>query len=232
MRGPNRRRTQPMQTRTTKRPTRAALLCAVVMLGVFGTHTAADAQVYQPYWTARPVVDDSPALGGAVGFGDSMFRFAGHARFSITSASDLGLELVFDNFEDDVGDDTHLFGGGLDYKYLVVADGARLPFDLAAQACVGMEWGDGLSLLTVPFGFLGSKSILLADDGREITPFGGAYVVIEHTSVDGPGDNDDTDVSAEIRLGTAFQIAGQKRAYAALHLGNGTMFFLGFSVGL
>jgi len=201
------------------------------MLGVFGGQEAARAQVYQPYWTARPVTDESPALGGAVGFGDNMFRFAGHARFNISSASDLGLELVFDNFEDDIGDDTNYFGGGLDYKYLVIPEGERLPFDLAAQAGVGMEWGSDTSQLMVPFGFLGSKSIAV-DDGREITPFAGAYVVIENTSFDAPGTSDDTDVNAEIRIGAAFQIANSTRAYAALHVGNGTMFFLGFSVGL
>jgi hypothetical protein len=206
------------------------MACLLALVGATVGQEAARAQVYQPYWTARPVPTDSPALGGAVGFGDEMFRFAGHARFNISSASDLGLELVFDNFDSDFGDDTNYFGGGVDYKYLVVAEGERLPFDLAAQACLGMEWGSDTSQLVVPFGFLGSKSIPV-DDERNVTPFAGAYVVIENTSFDAPVD-DDTDVNAEIRLGAAFQVTGLTHAYAALHFGNGTMFFLGVSVGL
>ncbi len=188
---------------------------------------SSQAQVYQPYWTARPVPDDSPAMGAAVGFGDDMFRIAGHGRFSMTSVSDLGLELVFDNFEDEIGDDSQLFGFGGDFKYMVIAEGERLPFDLAAQGCFGMEFGDGdFSSMTIPLGMLGSKSIPIDDGRREITPFAGAYVLIEDTNVS------DADLDAEIRFGSAFQIAGRTHAFAALHAGNGTMFFLGFTAGL
>ena len=211
---------------------RAALAALLGIAGVLGWQATAQAQVYQPYWNARPVSDDSPALGGAVGFGDSMFRIAGHARFNMTSASDLGLELVFDDFEDDTGDDSQLFGFGGDFKYLIVGEGDRLPFDLAAQGCFGMEFGDGVKDLIVPFGVLGSKSITV-DEDRKITPFAGAYIVIDHTTVDVPGgDASDTDADVEIRFGSAFQLAGQTHAFAALHVGNGTMFFLGFTAGL
>lgn len=222
-----------MQNRTANtRSTRALLVGSLALLGVMGIHETALAQVYQPYWTARPVDTDSPALGGAVGFGDDMFRFAGHARFNISSASDLGLELVFDNFDTDF-DDTHYYGGGLGFKYLAVAQGERLPFDLAAQACFGMEWGNDTTQMVVPFGFLGSKSIAVdEDDGRLLTPFTSAYVVVEHTSYDAAGVDDDTDVNVEIRLGAAFEVAARTNVYAALHIGNGTMFFLGFSAGL
>jgi hypothetical protein len=217
-----------MHTRTAKN--RLTLIGVLALLGVLAGQEAARAQVYQPYFSARPVDTDSPALGGAVGFGEDMFRLAGHARFNITSSSDLGLELVFDNFDTDF-DDTHYYGGGLDFKYLAVAQGDRLPFDFAVQACVGMEWGNDTSQLTVPFGFLGSKSIAMNEDG-ELTPFASAYVVVEHTSFDAAGVDDDTDVNVEIRLGAAYEVATRSHVYAALHFGNGTMFFLGFSAGL
>jgi hypothetical protein len=220
-----------MQARTANtRWTRLALVVCLALAGVLGGQEAR-AQAYQPYWTARPVSEESPALGGAVGFGDDMFRFAGHGRFSVSSASDLGIELVFDNFDNDTGDDTKFYGGGVDYKYLVVPQGERLPFDLAAQACLGMKWGSDTSQLIAPFGFLGSKSIAV-DDGRNVTPFAGAYVVVERVAFDAPGVNDDTDVNVEIRLGAAFEVASHTNVYAALHVGNGTMFFLGFSAGL
>jgi hypothetical protein len=209
---------------------RALLVTTVLVLGWQGVATA---QVYQPYWNARAVSDDSPALGAVVGFGDDMFRLAGHARFNMTSMSDLGLEIVFDNVEDEIGDDSQFFGGGLDYKYTVVGEGERLPFDLAAQACAGMEWGDDVRTLTVPFGFLGSKSIAVDDGGRMVTPYLGFYFIIDHVTVDVPGgDSSDTDVDAEIRFGSAFQVVGQTHAYAGLNIGAGTMFFLGFTAGL
>jgi hypothetical protein len=212
-----------------KRAAGATLLFTAIGLGM---HGVARAQVYQPGWTARPVPDESPALGAAVGFGDNMFRIAGHARFSMTSASDLGLELVFDNFEDDIGDDSQRFGFGGDYKYLVVPEGEKLPFDLAAQGGFGMEFGSDVTTWSLPLGMLGSKSIPVDNDTREITPFAGMYIIIDHFSVEAPGDNSETDVSAEIRFGSAFQIAGRTHAFAALHTGNGTMFFLGFTAGL
>jgi hypothetical protein len=209
----------------------ALLLTAVMGLAWQGVATA---QVYQPYWNARAVSDDSPALGGVVGFGDNMFRLAGHARFNMTSMSDLGLELVFDNIEDDIGDDNQFFGGGLDYKYTVVGEGERLPFDLAAQACAGMQWGDDVRTLTVPVGMLGSKAIAVDEGGRVITPYLGFYFIIDHVTVDVPGggESSDTDVDAEIRFGSAFQIVGNTHAYAGLNFGAGTMFFLGFTAGL
>jgi hypothetical protein len=221
-----------MRKSRVKRSDRTLAGAAVAVAGWLAAGGVARAQVYQPYGSARPVATDAPALGVVVGFGDDMFRVAGHARFNVTSASDIGLELVFDNFEDDIGDDTQFFGGGADFKYLLVSDGARLPFDLAAQAGVGMEWGSDVRELTVPAGVLGSK--LIPVDGRDLTPFGGAYVVIEHTTVDvsGGDDSSDTDVSAEIRLGVDFQVVPRRHLFAALHAGNGTKFFLGFTASL
>jgi hypothetical protein len=212
---------------------RGARVLALAAIVVMGWQALAHAQVFQPYWSARAVSDDSPAMGGAVGFGDEMFRLAAHGRFSMTSMSDLGLELVFDNYDTGYGDDEQAFGFGGDFKYLIVGEGERLPFDLAAQAGFGMEFLDDVKSMVIPFGVLGSKSIPVGDEGRLVTPFGGAYVVIEHVKVDtGPDDATDTDVSAEIRLGSAFQIKGGTHAFAALHTGNGTMFFLGMTVGL
>ncbi len=206
----------------------------VSCLGVLlGWCDLAHAQVYQPYWTARAVPTDSPAMGAAVGFGDDMFRLAGHTRFNMTSASDLGLELVFDNFEEPDGDDSQFFGFGGDYKYLVVPDGGQLPFDFAVQGCFGMEFGDDYRLMSIPIGVLGSKTIPVGDDAREITPFAGMYIIVENVHVDTPaGDNSNTDVEAEIRFGSAFQVVGRSHAFAAIHAGNGTMFFLGFTAGL
>lgn len=206
---------------------RVASVTLLCLLGLLAGHDVARAQVYQPYWNARAVSDDSPAMGLAVGFGEDMFRIAGHARFSMTWASDLGLELVFDNFEDAIGDDSQLFGFGGDYKYLLVTDGTDLPFDLAAQAGFGMEFGDGdFRAMTIPFGILGSKAVPVEDGNRVITPFAGMYLVIEDTNYS------DVDLSAEVRFGSAFQITGSNHAFASLHVGNGTMFFLGFTAAL
>jgi hypothetical protein len=98
---------------------------------------------------------------------------------------------------------------------------------LAAQAGFGMEFGDGdFQAMTIPFGVLGSKAVPVDDGNRVITPFAGLYLVVEDTNFT------DADLSAEMRFGSAFQITGSNHAYASLHVGNGTMFFLGFTVGL
>ncbi len=211
---------------------RVALATLLGLSAVAGVQTVAHAQAYQPFWSARPVTDDSPAMGGALGFGDDMFRLAGHARFSMTSASDLGIEVVFDNYEDAIGDDSQRFGFGGDFKYLVVPDSERLPFDFAIQACFGMDFGDDVTHMLIPVGVLGSKAIAVDEGSRVITPFLGMYVVTEHVSVDGYDDASDTDVNGELRFGSAFQVTQNLNAYAAIHTGNGTMFFLGLTVGL
>ena len=59
-----------------------------------------------------------------------------------------------------------------------------------------------------------------------VTPFAAAYLIVDDTNVS------DADFNGEIRFGSAFQIVNRTHAFAALHTGNGTMFFLGFTAGL
>jgi hypothetical protein len=206
---------------------------AVVVLGALAT--GVHAQVFYSYPGARPVTDTSPSLGLVAGFGEDLVRLGGFGRFNVSPSVDLGLEAMFDNLDNDGAgeDDTGFFGAGGDGKFLLVPADEDMPLDIAAQAGVGFLSRSGYFLLHVPFGGIASHDFLMSD-GRRITPYGGVYFVFDYASFDAPAgaDDSDTDFDVEMRVGASAEIVKRGSLFAALHAGNGTMFFLGFNAGL
>jgi hypothetical protein len=71
------------------------------------------------------------------------------------------------------------------------------------------------------------------DRDRDIVPYGGVYLIMDFVDHDTTGNTGfDSDIDVEMRLGASAEISTHTSVFAALHAGNGTMFFLGFSVGL
>ncbi len=192
------------------------------------------AQVFYSYPGARPVTDTSPSLGLVAGFGDNVVRLGGFGRFNLSSVADLGLEAVWDNVDPEgAGDDTNFFGAGGDGKYLLVSADESVPLDISAQVGAGFLSREDYFLLHVPFGGIASHDFL-TNDGRRIVPYGGVYFVFDYATFDAPPgtDDSDTDFDVELRVGASAEIVRRGSVFAALHAGNGTMFFLGFNAGL
>jgi len=196
--------------------------------------SGARAQVYYSYPGAPPVTDTSPSLGLVAGFGDNIVRLGGFGRFNLSRVADLGLEAWYQNVDTEgSGNDTSYGGAGMDGKYLLMSANENTPLDIAAQVGGGFLARSGYLNVHVPLGAMASHDFV-TNDGRHIVPYGGVYLIIDYVSFDTPPgvDGSDTDFDAEVRLGASADIVKRGSLFAALHAGNGTMFFLGFNAGL
>lgn len=206
-----------------------AIVLALAACVILATIGIANGQVFYSYPGAPPVKDLEPAIGVAVGLGDDIFRIVGYSRFNLSSISDLGLEIVLDNL-----DDNWRAGLAADVRYAIVPKHSTLPFDLSLNGGMGIEGGGDITNFNVPLGAVLSRPLEL-NNGRVLVPFGGAYLLIVRTSIDTPPgkrDFSDTEVDVELRGGANLIINDATGMYAALHIGAGTMFFIGLNVGL
>ena len=202
----------------------------IAMVALFIGATAARAQVFYSYPGARPVTDTSPSLGLVAGFGDNVVRLGGFGRFNVSTKADLGLEAMYNNIKgEDSTDDTGFGGAGIDGKYLFFESRQDLQLDIAANVGAGFLARSGILQIHVPIGAIASHDFVM-NDGRLITPYAGMYFIFDYVDVDGGGS--DTDGDAEIRIGASAEIVKRGSLFAALHAGNGTMFFIGFNAGL
>jgi hypothetical protein len=207
--------------------TRAAI-AAVVIVALLAP--AVGAQVFYMYPGAPPVKKDEPAVGATIAFGDDLFRILGYGRFNINNVSDIGVELLTDNTDD-------VWRGGLaaDYKYAIVPKETEMPFDLSVNGGFGYQWGGDISNILFPVGGLVSRPVELSG-GQVLVPYGGVYILFQYTSWDlppgVPGDTSDWDTDVELRIGSAFVINESSRAFATLHIGAGTRFYLGINFSL
>jgi hypothetical protein len=190
----------------------------------------ARAQVYYLYPGAPAVTRDDAALGGTVGFGDHLVRLLGYGRFNINPVADLGLEVVLD----ETGGKWRV-GAGADVKYGIVPEGKTMPFDLSLDAGIGFQTGGDVTNLDVPVGGLVSRPLQL-DNGRVVVPYGGLYLVFRHASWDlppgVPGDDSNTDLDVELRLGASISVFTNGDAFVNIHIGEDFMFFLGYNANI
>jgi hypothetical protein len=209
---------------------RAAVVVMVVVCALAGS---AHAQVFYSYPGARPVSDTSPSLGLVAGFGDNVVRLGGFGRFNLSSKSDLGLEAMYNNVKgEDSVDDTGFGGAGVDAKILFFEARQDMQLDIAANFGAGFLARSGYFNLHVPVGAIASHDFT-TNDGRRITPYAGVYFIVDYVSVDVPEgvDGSDMDSDAELRIGASAEIVKNGSLFAALHAGNGTMFFIGTQRG-
>lgn len=208
----------------------AVLGFAAVALGASG----AAAQVFYSYPGARPVTDLSPSLGLFAGFGDSRTRLGGFGRFNVSSAADLGIEALYENVDSEGnGEDTGFGGAGMDGKYAIVSATEEMPLDVSLQLGAGFLARSDFLNIRVPLGAIASHDFFYNNGTRRIVPFAGVYLLSDYVKVEtGAGDESDTDFDAEIRLGASAEIIPRGSVFAALHTGNGTMFFVGFNASL
>jgi hypothetical protein len=208
-----------------------SVLMAVVLVACAG---AARAQVFYSFPGARPVSDASPSLGLVAGFGDNVVRLGGFGRFNLSTKSDLGLEAMYNNVKDeDTTDDTGSYGAGIDGKWQFFESRQDMQIDIAANVGGGFLTRSGNLDIHVPLGAIASHDFAM-NDGRLITPYAGFYLIFDYFKFDAPEgvDDSDTDADAEIRIGASAEIVKKGSLFAALHAGNGTMFFVGFNLAL
>ena len=207
------------------------MMAAVALVAVLAPMTGA--QVFYTYPGAPPVKPDQPALGANIGFGSDLFRILGYGRFNVNSASDLGIELIFDKADTPVDANVWRWGFGADYKYAIAPkDTTRLPFDLALNAGFGYQNGGDLWNIRFPVGGLVSRPLKFKGD-NVLVPYGGVYVLFEYAKWNLPpssmGDDSDFEVDVELRAGAGYEFNETALAYATLFVGAGTKFYLGIN---
>jgi hypothetical protein len=207
------------------------IIAAVALVAVLAPVTGA--QVFYTYPGAQPAKPDQPALGANIGFGSDLFRILGYGRFNVNSASDLGIELLFDKADTPVDTDVWRWGFGADYKYAIVPkDTTSLPFDLALNAGFGYQNGGDLWNIRFPVGGLVSRPLNFKGD-NVLVPYGGVYVLFEYAKWNLPSsstaDDSDIEVDVELRAGAGYEFNKTALAYATLFLGAGTKFYLGIN---
>ena len=212
---------------------RTMTVMAAILFAGMALPAAPRAQVFYAMPGARPVSDASPVLGLALGIGDNLFRLVGLGRFNAAASSDLGLEVAYEDLDTGPGSDgQHRFGAGIDFKHVVVWQQEETPVDVAVQVGAGILAQSHYTLIKIPVGAIASRSFTV-EGGREIVPYGGAYLIMDFFDVDAPGNPGwRSDLDVEFRVGGSAEIVDGVAAFAALHAGNGTMFFLGFRASL
>jgi hypothetical protein len=206
----------------------------VAMVVACALSSAAHAQVFYSFPGAKPVTDSSPSLGLVAGFGDNTVRLGGFGRFNLSSNADLGLEAMFNNVKAEGTDnDTAYGGGGVDGKYQFFHARQDMQIDIAANVGAGVLARSGFYNIHVPFGALVSHDFNL-NDGHLLLPYAGLYFIYDYSHIDvpAPADNSSSDLDTEMRIGLSYDIVKKGSLFAALHAGNGTMFFIGFNAGL
>ncbi|MBX3174605.1 MAG: autotransporter domain-containing protein [Gemmatimonadaceae bacterium] len=117
----------------------------------------------------------------------------------------------------DVGDETGLIiGGSLHYQLTTASQ--DMPFDMVLGGGLGMTLHDNFNLLRVPFGVaIGHRFPL--EGSFAISPYVHPRLSYDRVSVDGFGDNSETNLDLDI--GANFELNAQMQIRLAATLGDG-----------
>jgi hypothetical protein len=142
-------------------------------------------------------------------------------NFGIGDAGDGGSTLLF-QWREGTGPRTHLqFDAGLadpegggDMRFVIggslgrqVRDGDNdLPLDMLFTVGIGGSFGDGFSLLRIPFGLSVGHTFLL-DDPISISPYAHPRLSLDYCSRCGGGGDSDTDFGVDVDLGVDVRVA-------------------------
>lgn len=121
------------------------------------------------------------------------------------------------------GDVRFVIGGGLAQQ--THRANVDFPLDMALTAGVGGSFGDGLSLLRVPFG-LSLGHTFLFDSPTALTPYVHPRVALDYCSRCGPGADGDADIGMELDLGLDVRFTRAMSMRASVLMG-GTNFTRG-----
>lgn len=112
-------------------------------------------------------------------------------------------------------DGAFIIGGSFHYQLLNA--NSEMPFDMVFGAGAGITAGDNYSLLRIPVGVaIGHRFPL--EGNFAITPYVHPRLSIDRLSVDGFGD--DTDSNIDVDLGASFEITRQMQARLAVTFGD------------
>lgn len=166
--------------------------------------------------------------------GNDAFRTGASARFNISRVADFGLQLGLDRSCSE-----SFFGGGVDFKIVILEGTARLPVNLALDASFGSLISDAARRFHFGFGILASAS-LASVGGRPIEPYCSLLADIEQINMKSgsasladclcPGSNDETDAHTLLRAGVKIPVSNEAQILIEADLDGSSLFGAGFNL--
>jgi hypothetical protein len=167
--------------------------------------------------------------------GNGAFRTGVSTRFNISGVSDFGLQLGLDR---SLGGES-FFGGGIDFKIVILEDTERLPVNLALDASFGSLTSGDAGRFLFGLGILASGRIA-AGAGREIEPYCSLVADIERIDIKGgspsladclcPGSDDETDARAIGRIGVKIPVSSGAQILVEADIQRRPLFGAGFNI--
>lgn len=166
--------------------------------------------------------------------GNEAFRTGLSARFNISRMSDFGLQIGIDRACDE-----SFFGGGIDFKLVLLESRAELPVNLALDASFGSLNSDALGRILFGFGILASGRIT-TDSRRAIEPYLSLIVDVEqlerkHKSDRAitclcPGNDDDTVTDTLVRTGVKLPVSNEAQIIIEAELNGRALIGVAFNL--
>lgn len=160
------------------------------------------AQVIGQLTGAQTLEVNSRMFGGYLQFSQNVLNVMGQLRLSFYPGVDFGFQGSLARQQFDTGSDRTTLGLGGDLKYQIGSPTAGNPVSLALGATVGVQTGDDFSILSIGPTLVGSRT-LQTGDTVSLSPYVGIGLLFSNINV---GDNNDTDFSMPLRLGTTLRL--------------------------
>ena len=207
-----------------------ALPVILIMLGT--AHTSLSAQTLGQFAGASAAADGEGSVFMLAG--NEAFRTGMGARFNISRVSDFGLQLGLDR---SCGES--FFGGGIDFKIVILESTARLPVNLALDASFGSLTSGAARRFRFGFGILASGRIASRARGA-IEPYCSLVANIEQVDMKSgsasladclcPGSSDETDARALARFGVKIPVSKEAQLLIEADLDRPFLFGAGFNI--
>jgi len=185
----------------------------------------ARAQVFGQFTGAETVPEGGHVFGAYVHASEDLFGLVSQLRLSFYPNVDFGFQGGLNRLEVEGDDQTTLRIGG-DLKFLLAKGGF---LDISAGGALGVETGDGLSILTLGPSVVVSKTFPMGNGG--VTPYGSAGIFFSNEDI---GDNQDSDFAVPFRFGAEFKLSPEIKLVGEIQLraGNETNDDFSFVTGV
>lgn len=196
------------------------------------TCTSPTAQTFGQFTGASAAADGEGSVFMLAG--NNTFRTAVAARFNISRISDFGIQLGLDRSCDE-----SFFGGGIDFKIVLLQSAARFPVNLALDASFGSLTSGAAGRFRFDFGILAS-GLIATGAGRSIEPYCSLVAGIEQIDMKSgsaavadclcPGSSDETDSRALVRAGVKIPVSNEAQIFIEADFDRSTLFGAGFNL--
>ena len=200
-------------------------LCKALLAVLLTYPATARAQIFGQFTGAETVPTGGHVFGAYVHASENLFGLVSQLRLSFYPNVDFGFQGGLSRLEIGTDDQTTLRIGG-DLKFVIAKGGL---FDISAGGALGVETGDGISILTLGPSVVASKTFPMGSGG--ITPYGGAGIFFSNEDI---GDDEDSDFAVPFRFGSEFKLSPEIKLVGEIQLraGNETNDDFSFVTGV